>query len=108
MHDGVSYTLPLPVGEGTGLGKPLKLVNHPVRDDIPIYLASLGPKNVALTAEAADGWLPAFFHPDRADSVWGESCGGRSETADVTRPARDLCWWCTVHHRRRRNGPQAP
>jgi alkanesulfonate monooxygenase SsuD/methylene tetrahydromethanopterin reductase-like flavin-dependent oxidoreductase (luciferase family) len=72
VHDGVSYTLPLPEGEGTGLGKPLKLVNHPVRDDIPIYLASLGPKNVELTAEVADGWLPAFFHPDKADSVWGE------------------------------------
>ena len=72
VHDGVSYTLPLPKSEGTGLGKPLKLVNHPVRAEIPIYLASLGPKNVELTAEVADGWLPAFFHPDKADSVWGE------------------------------------
>src|SRR6056297_3324825 len=53
------------------MGKPLKLINHPVRDDIPVYIASLGHKNVALTAEIADGWLPAFFHPDKAHDVWG-------------------------------------
>ena len=70
VHDGPNYQLPLPEDQGTGLGKPLKLINHPVRDDIPIYLASLGPKNVELTAEVADGWLPAFFHPDKADGVW--------------------------------------
>ena len=67
VHDGPNYQLPLPQDQGTGLGKPLKLINHPVREDIPIYLASLGPKNVELTAEVADGWLPAFFHPDKAD-----------------------------------------
>jgi len=72
VYDGDAYTLPLPPEEGTGLGKPLKLINHPVRDDIPIYLASLGPKNVQLTAELADGWLPAFFHPDKAADVWGD------------------------------------
>ena len=71
VHDGPNYRLPLPEDEGTGLGKPLKLISHPVRDDLPIYLASLGPKNVELTAEVADGWLPAFFHPDKADDVWG-------------------------------------
>ena len=70
VHDGPNYQLPLPQDQGTGLGKPLKLINHPVREDIPIYLASLGPKNVELTAEVADGWLPAFFHPDKADGVW--------------------------------------
>ena len=70
VHDGPNYQLPLPEDQGTGLGKPLKLINHPVREDIPIYLASLGPKNVELTAEVADGWLPAFFHPDKADGVW--------------------------------------
>ena len=53
-------------------GKPLKLINHPVREDIPIYIASLGPKNVELTAELADGWLPVFYHPDRAKQVWGD------------------------------------
>src|SRR5690606_259821 len=70
-HDGELYTLPLPPDQGTGLGKPLKIINHPVRDDIPIYLASLGPKNVQMTAEIADGWLPTVFHPDKAREVWG-------------------------------------
>ena len=70
--DGPMYPLPLPHDLGTGLGKPLKLINHPVREDIPIYIASLGPKNVELTAELADGWLPVFYHPDRAKQVWGD------------------------------------
>ncbi len=72
-HDGRNYKLPLPEDEGTGLGKPLKLINHPKRADIPIYIASLGPKNVEATAELADGWIPVFFHPDKAESVWGEA-----------------------------------
>jgi F420-dependent oxidoreductase-like protein len=71
-YDGKAYQLPLPPEEGTGLGKPLKLINHPVRERIPIYVASLGPKNVAMTAELAEGWLPVFFHPERAHEVWGE------------------------------------
>jgi F420-dependent oxidoreductase-like protein len=69
VYDGEAYTLPLPADQGTGLGKPLKIINHPVRADIPIYIASLGPKNVQMTAEVADGWLPVFFHPDKAD-IW--------------------------------------
>ncbi len=69
-HDGRSYQIPLPADQGTGLGKPLKLINRPVRSEIPIYVASLGPKNVAMTAEKADGWLPIFFHPDKAREVW--------------------------------------
>ncbi|MGI8792102.1 MAG: LLM class F420-dependent oxidoreductase, partial [Acidimicrobiales bacterium] len=72
-HDGKAYTLPLPADQGTGLGKPLKLINHPVRAEIPIYIASLGPKNVALTAEVANGWLPSFFWPDKAKDVFAES-----------------------------------
>ena len=75
VHDGPNYRLPLPEDQGTGLGKPLKLINHPVRDDIPIYLASLGPKNVELTAEVADGWLPVFFHPGKSNDVWGDDLG---------------------------------
>jgi hypothetical protein len=70
-HDGPAYQIPLPPGAGTGLGKPLKLINHPVRPRIPIFLASLGPKNVQLAAELADGWFPTFFHPDKAAQVWG-------------------------------------
>lgn len=71
VHDGKKYHLPLPAGEGTGLGKALKIITHPRRPDIPIHVASLGPKNVAMTAEMADGWLPILFHPLKAASVWG-------------------------------------
>ena len=65
------YPLPLPSGQGTGLGKPLKLIQHPYRADIPIWIASMGPKNVAMTAEVADGWFPFLFVPERAKEVWG-------------------------------------
>jgi F420-dependent oxidoreductase-like protein len=57
----------IPVRGGTGLGKPLKLITHPLRPDIPIYLAAIGPKNVALAAEIADGWLPVFYSPYRSE-----------------------------------------
>jgi len=73
VHDGEHYQIPLPADRGTGLGKPLKIINHPVRERIPISLAATGPKNVALAAEIAEGWQPIFFDPMRADSVWGES-----------------------------------
>lgn len=73
VHQGAKYRIPLPVGEGTGLGKPLKLINHPVRERIPITIASLGQKSVEQTAEIADGWLPMFFHPERAAGVWGDA-----------------------------------
>ncbi|MBZ4016364.1 LLM class F420-dependent oxidoreductase [Streptomyces purpurogeneiscleroticus] len=73
VHEGKHYQIPLPAERGTGLGKPLKLINHPVRDRIPVVLAAIGPKNVALTAEIAEGWLPIFFHPEKAGEVWGPS-----------------------------------
>ena len=57
----------VPAADGTGLGKPLKTIVHPYRTDLPIYLAAIGPKNVALTAEIADGWLPTFYAPAHAD-----------------------------------------
>jgi F420-dependent oxidoreductase-like protein len=72
-HDGAVYHIPLPEGQGTGLGKPLKIINHPVRPRIPIWVAALGEKNVAMTAEVADGWLPIFFMPDKARNVFGPS-----------------------------------
>ncbi|HWL97600.1 MAG TPA: LLM class F420-dependent oxidoreductase [Nocardioidaceae bacterium] len=65
--------LPLPADQGTGLGKPLKMLTHPVRDAVPIYIASLGPKSVQATAEIADGWLPFLYIPERAADVWGKS-----------------------------------
>lgn len=73
VHEGRHYTIPLPPERGTGLGKPLKLINTPVRERIPIVLASIGPKNVALTAEIAEGWEPIFYLPERAREVWGAS-----------------------------------
>jgi F420-dependent oxidoreductase-like protein len=70
-HDGRYYTLPLPEEQGTGLGKPLKIINHPLRPRVPIHIASLGPKNIELTAELAEGWLPLFYLPSKAKEVFG-------------------------------------
>jgi F420-dependent oxidoreductase-like protein len=64
---------PLPSGQGTGLGKALKIINHPVRSHIPIWWASLKGRSVEATAEMADGWLPVFFVPDKFQQVWGAS-----------------------------------
>jgi F420-dependent oxidoreductase-like protein len=72
-YDGKYYRIPLPADQGTGLGKSLQLINHPVRERIPITIAALGPKNVELTAEIAEGWQPVFFQPEKADNVWGDS-----------------------------------
>ena len=66
-NDGPHFPLPY-AGEGSvGLGKPLRSIVHPLRADVPIFLGAEGPKNVALTAEIADGWLPLFFSPASAD-----------------------------------------
>ncbi|WP_327150755.1 LLM class F420-dependent oxidoreductase [Nocardia sp. NBC_01329] len=72
-YQGKYYQIPLPEGTGTGLGKPLKLINHPVRERVPVLLAALGPKNVELAAEVAEGWQPIFFLPERADAVFGDA-----------------------------------
>ena len=84
VHQGRFYEIPLPPERGTGLGKPLKLINRPQRSDIPIYIAALGSKNLQLTAEIADGWIPHLFHPDRAD-VWQDDLdvGFRKRSADL-------------------------
>jgi len=66
-YEGKHYQMP--VRGGTGLGKPLKSITHPLRADLPIYLASEGPKNVALTAEIADGWIALFYGP-RVDGFY--------------------------------------
>jgi F420-dependent oxidoreductase-like protein len=69
VHDGKVYQIPYMGPDATGLGKPLKstLAAQP---DIPIYLASIGPQNVSLTAEIADGWLPIFFSPEKYDEIY--------------------------------------
>lgn len=71
-YAGKHYTLPYTGERGLGLGRPLKLILHPQRPAIPIYLGSLGPKNVELTAEIADGWLPIFLSPTTFDDVFAE------------------------------------
>jgi len=73
VHQGRRYTMPLPAGQGTGLGKPLKIIVHPVRSTIPIWVAALGEANVAMAAEVAEGWMPMLFIPERARDVWGPS-----------------------------------
>lgn len=74
QHDGKHYQIPLSREQGgTGLGKPLKLINHPVRDEIPVTVAALGPASVAMTAELADGWLPAFYMAEGAQAIWGDA-----------------------------------
>jgi F420-dependent oxidoreductase-like protein len=72
IYDGPTVQIPLPDGQGTGLGKALKLINHPIRNRIPIFWASLMGMSVKNTAELADGWLPIFFDPEKFHNVWGD------------------------------------
>ncbi|MGI5486513.1 LLM class F420-dependent oxidoreductase [Microtetraspora malaysiensis] len=78
-NDGPHYPLPLP----GGLGKPLKLITRPLRADIPVYLGAEGPKNVALAAEIAQGWLPLFTFPDKIDTMYGTALAGARPGFDV-------------------------
>ncbi|PUA81811.1 LLM class F420-dependent oxidoreductase [Nocardioides currus] len=85
-NDGL-IKLPLTKEDGavTGLGKPLKILTHPERDVIPIYIASLGLKSVEQTAAIADGWIPMLFHPEKAGLVWGDAlaAGKAKRSADL-------------------------
>jgi F420-dependent oxidoreductase-like protein len=69
----------VPIQGGTGLGKPLKLIVHPLRAHIPIYLAAIGPKNIEMAGEVADGWLPVFFSPTRADAYLPQLEAGQAK-----------------------------
>jgi F420-dependent oxidoreductase-like protein len=80
VYQGKYYQLPL--AGGTGLGKPLKLINHPVRERIPIALAAIGPRNVALAAELAEAWEPIFYLPEQAAAVWGDPLAEGSAKRD--------------------------
>jgi len=75
-YAGQFYTLPLPDGPG----KPLKLGFHPVRTRIPTYLAAVGPKNLELAGELADGWLAVFFTPEHAAEQLASITAGRART----------------------------
>jgi len=82
-HHGAHYDIPYSGADATGLGKPLKIIVHPLRSDVPIYLAAIGPKNVALAAEIADGWLPIFFSPERFAQVHGPALEGAKPGFDI-------------------------
>ncbi|MBI3454491.1 MAG: LLM class F420-dependent oxidoreductase [Candidatus Rokubacteria bacterium] len=84
-HSGEHYQIPYTGPGATALGKPLKSILHG-RADIPIYLAAIGPKNVALAAEIADGWLPVFFSPERAETYRTALEEGFARRAPERRP----------------------
>ena len=90
VHAGRHYTIPLPPGQGTGLGKPLKLINRPVRERIPIVVAALGPKNVELAAELAEAWEPIFYYPEKAAQVWGAPLAAGAARRDPSLPPLDV------------------
>ena len=79
--DGDHYKLPLQ--GGTGLGKPLKLIQHPIREHIPVYLGAEGPKNVALGAKLCDGWIPMFLSPGRMNDMYAEAMSNRSADFEI-------------------------
>jgi F420-dependent oxidoreductase-like protein len=87
-HHGTHYDIPYSGADATGLGKPLKLILRPLRSEVPIYLAAIGPRNVALAAEIADGWLPIFFSPERFADVHAPAL----EEGFATRGGRPPGW----------------
>jgi F420-dependent oxidoreductase-like protein len=89
-YQGKNYQIPLPPGQGTGLGKPLKIINHPVRDRIPIFVAAVGPKNTAMAAELAEGWQPIFYFPEKAAGIWGASLAEGRAKRDPSLPQLDV------------------
>jgi F420-dependent oxidoreductase-like protein len=91
--EGEHYQVPLP--GGTGLAKPLKSIVRPLRTDIPIYLGAEGPKNVALAAEIADGWLPMFFSP-RSDEFYRKALAEGFARPGARRAADDFEVPCVV------------
>lgn len=86
IHDGKAYHLPLDEAHGgSGLGKPLKFMGQLQRADIPVWIAAIGPKNVELAAEVAEGWQPIFFVPDKFRDVWGDSIRAGEAKRDAAR-----------------------
>jgi F420-dependent oxidoreductase-like protein len=82
-HEGAHYEVPYRGADATGLGKPLKLMLRPAREQIPIYLAAIGPRNVALAAEIADGWLPVWVSPTKLREVFGDALAAARPGFDV-------------------------
>ncbi len=97
VHDGDHYQIPYRGEDATGLGKPLMLIGRPSRPDLPVYLASIGPRNVALTAEIADGWLPVFFSPEHASDVFGPHLEEGFARAESDRSGFDVAPTVAAH-----------
>ncbi|MFM7756236.1 MAG: LLM class F420-dependent oxidoreductase [Actinomycetota bacterium] len=90
--DGETVKVPLPAGQGTGLGKPLKIIKpgQEIRRDIPIWWASLMGLSVAATAQYANGWLPIFFDPDKFQNVWGDDLKKGLSKRDSSLPKLEI------------------
>jgi F420-dependent oxidoreductase-like protein len=82
-HHGEHYDIPYRGPDSTGLGRPLRLLVHPLRADIPIYLGAISPKSVALAAEIADGWIPIFLSPERFHDVFAASLEGARDGFEI-------------------------
>ena len=80
--DGEFYQHPYTGDGATGLGKPLKAITHPLRADVPIFIGAEGPKNVAQTAEIADGWLPLYYSPYRQE-VYADQIAGAKDGFEI-------------------------
>ena len=89
-YQGQTVRVPWPAGQGTGLGKPLKIINPPLRSDTPIWGASLKAKSVEATAELADGWLPIMFIPEKYHNVWGPQLKAGLAKRDPNRKQLDI------------------
>ena len=89
VHEGRHYQVPS--GGGQRWGRPRMMLEQPVRSRIPVWLAAIGEKSVAQTAEIADGWLPLFLIPEKIEDAWGSGAGSRAGQAGPrARPAADL------------------
>ncbi len=89
-HDGPTVQIPLPDGQGTGLGKPLKLIRHDYRSEIPIWWASLMPRSVRETARLANGWMPTSFLPEKIDVIWGDELRAGLDARDESLGTLDI------------------
>lgn len=89
-YEGRHYTVPLPPELGTGLGRPLKIIGRPLRPRVPIHVAALGPRNIELTAELAEGWLPLFYLPSKAAEVFGGPLTAGLARRDPELPPLDI------------------
>jgi F420-dependent oxidoreductase-like protein len=95
-NDGPHYPLPYHGDNALGLGKPLRSITHPLRDDLPIWIGAEGPRNVALAAEIADGWLPIYYAPKVAAMYNGWLAEGFARSARPSRDSFEIAANCTI------------